>query len=253
MKINEIKSIISPNRNAGRSGWKPDIIVCHITEGDFPGSINWVTNPESKVSYHFMISRGGEVTQCVPIKDTAWANGTTTDGGNRDAQHSLIHTVRERRVNANLYTVSIGFEGRHALMLGELTVEQITAAVALCIHIRKEITRLWGINIKFMHDSIIGHSDITPRHKPNCPGQRFPFYELLHQLNEKEEDKMRFNTLNQIPRGFLRDSVQKWINEGHLQGTGTNAAGEVQGLNLTEDMIRCVILAERIYRDRTNL
>lgn len=236
----------SPNRNADRRGYIPDTIVCHITEGSFPGSIHWVTNPESKVSYHFMVSSDGEVTQCVAIEDTAWANGTTTDGGNRDAWHSLIARVRNRRVNANLYTVSIGFEGRHAEKRGALTMNQTTAAVQLIRHIRDEIKRIWGVSILFTLDNIIGHSDITPRHKPNCPGERFPFYEVIQLVKEMEEVDVRFNTVSEIPAGFLRENVQKWIRDGHLQGTGTNAGGEVQGLNLTEDMIRCVILAGRI-------
>lgn len=250
MKIKEIKQRITTNRNASRQGRNPDIIVCHITEGDFPGSINWVCNPESKVSYHYMISREGDITQCVPIHDTAWANGTTTNGDSQDAQHSLLSNVRKRRDNANLYTVSIGFEGRHALVLGALTGDQIQAAVSLCNHIRNEIIRLYGYEIMFDRENVVGHSDISPKHKPNCPGQRFPFNEILYHLNLKEEVVMRYNTLNEIPAGILRNSVLKWIRDGHIQGTGTNANGEVIGLNLTEDMIRSVIIAERIINAR---
>jgi len=41
----KITQYASPNRNRGRAGWVPDIIVCHITEGAFAGAISWITNP----------------------------------------------------------------------------------------------------------------------------------------------------------------------------------------------------------------
>ena len=61
---------------------------------------------------------------------------------------------------------------------------------------------------------------------------------------------MRYNTLNEIPGGILHDSVLKWVRDGHIRGTGKNSIGEVTGLNLTEDMIRSIIIAERIIDAR---
>ena len=193
----------SPNRNIGRQGWTPDIIACHITEGVFPGSIHWVTNPQSNVSYHYMVSRTGEVTQCVSIKDTAWANGTTSGAANNGSQHSRITAVRERNVNANLFTVSIGFEGRLNEKQGDLAAAQLVAAVNLIAHIRAEVKRIWGITIPFDHESIVGHADIVPRWKPNCPGSRFPFDEMIRRLNALEppvsnEQTMKFNVKGEI-------------------------------------------------------
>lgn len=119
---------MSPNRNIGRQGWRPDMVVCHITEGAFNGTVSWITNPASQVSYHFVVARDGRIVQSVDICNTAWANGTTRNGDNRDARHSPLHTVRDRGVNANLYTVSIGFEGRLAEKQGGLSTAQLEAA-----------------------------------------------------------------------------------------------------------------------------
>ena len=35
----------SPNKYNGRNGWKPDMIVCHITEGSYNGAVSWLCNP----------------------------------------------------------------------------------------------------------------------------------------------------------------------------------------------------------------
>lgn len=184
---------MSPNRNIGRQGWRPDMIVCHITEGSFDGTISWVQNPASQVSYHFIIAKDGRVVQAVDICNTAWANGTTANGDNRDSGHSPLHLVRDRRVNANLYTVSIGFEGRFAETQGELTIGQINAAVWLIPHIQEEIQRLYSMRstiFPFNRDHIVGHHEITPRTRPNCPGSQFPFDAIIQYLHEQPPEPL---------------------------------------------------------------
>ena len=182
----DITKKLTPNRNVGRSGWIPDIIVCHITEGSFPGSIDWVTNPKSKVSYHFMVSKTGTVTQCVEIANTAWANGTTTGTASNSNQHSRLAAVRERNVNANFYTISIGFEGRISENIGNLPPAQLAAAVELIRHIRAEVKGLFGKLIPLERENIVAHSDVAPKWSPDCPGAKFPFNEILHQLESSE-------------------------------------------------------------------
>jgi N-acetylmuramoyl-L-alanine amidase len=66
----------SPNRTPGRGGRKVDRVVYHHTGGNFEGSLNWVLNPASQVSYHYMVNQAGQVWRTVPEADTAWANGT---------------------------------------------------------------------------------------------------------------------------------------------------------------------------------
>ena len=172
----QIQQRPSPNRNTGRQGWTPDIIVCHITEGAFAGAVSWITNPASRVSYHYVVAQNGQIVQAVDIQDTAWANGTTTGADNRGNRHSRLALVRERGVNANLYTVSIGFEGRSSETAGRLAPAQLEAGQWLTGHIRGEVARIYGAEIP--GENIVGHADITPRHKPNCPGREFPFEEM---------------------------------------------------------------------------
>ena len=175
----------TPNFTPGRQSWQPDIIVNHITDGHFPGSINWVMNPQSRVSYHFMVSHSGAVYQLVNLVDTAWANGTTTNGANNDNKHSLLELVRTRNVNANLYTISIGYEGRHAITRGALSPKQMEAGISLIAHIRDEVRRIWDIHIPF--ENIVGHRDIAPIWRSHCPGAKFPLYEMIQQLQIRDD------------------------------------------------------------------
>jgi len=237
----------SPNQSIGRQNWIPDIIVCHITEGAFPGSINWVTNLQSQVSYHFLVSRTGEITQCVDIANMAWANGTTTNGDNRDHKHSRLEQVRNRQANSNLYTVSIGFEGRHSEKQGDLSAAQLVATVELIRYIRLEIQRVFNVEIPLDHESIVGHTDITPRHKPNCPGARFPFGEILKRLSEGDE--MRFESILDMPQD-LQPEMRRLINEKYIRGTGkTLSNGELE-LNILESVALSAIVASRIIDGR---
>jgi len=195
---------LSPNRNTNRQNWTPDIIVCHITEGGFDGTISWITNPTSQVSYHYVVARDGRIIQAVELTDTAWSNGTTTGTANNGNINSRLATVRERNVNANLYTISIGFEGRLSEKQGDLSKEQLTAGVKLITHIREEIKRIFNTTIPITRENIAGHSDITPRWKPNCPGQNFPYDEIIRQLKssespEPDDETMKFEINGKQP------------------------------------------------------
>jgi hypothetical protein len=52
-----------------------------------------------------------------------------------------------------------------------------------------------------------------------------------------QEESMRFNTVEEVP-DWAQAFVQGMIDRGELSGNG-------QGLNITEDMIRCWMVGER--------
>lgn len=61
---------------------------------------------------------------------------------------------------------------------------------------------------------------------------------FLTPADGDDEEVERWNTLEEVPAGYYRDQVARLIQEGILAGTET-------GLNLTEDMLRCILMAER--------
>ena len=220
---------LSPNHNIGRQGWRPDVIVCHITEGSFDGTVNWITRtdlpPEQRVSYHYVVARDGRIVQAVDVCNTAWGNGTTRSNDNRDSRHSPLHMVRDRGVNANLYTVSIGFEGRLAQTQGSLTPIQLEAAVWLITHIREEINRLYSVRgtiFPFDRQHIVGHHEITPRTRPNCPGPQFPFDAIVQYLYVKPPEPLEPEQPSLPPNEPTPPAIQ--LPSGHVPSTWAREA-----------------------------
>ncbi|MCL2605494.1 MAG: N-acetylmuramoyl-L-alanine amidase [Defluviitaleaceae bacterium] len=230
----KITKKMSPNITRGRQGHhKPDMIVCHITEGSFNGAVSWLTNPESKASTHYIVAQDGRTTQMVELTDTAWGNGT---GGTKSSNiwhgHSTLQTVRERNVNANNYTVSIEHEGRHSETGGALTPAQLDATVALIRHIREEIRRSFGIEIPLTRQHIVGHHEITPRSKPNCPGAQYPFDEIIRRLgghgaagDSPSNPPPAPASPSDVPSNFAREAWE-WAKINNITD-GTNPRGAV--------------------------
>jgi len=171
----------SPNQRAGRNGQTPDFIVCHTTGGTFAGALAWTTNPAAQVSYHFIVARDGAITQTVPIENTAWHAGTNNSGGNVDNRHSTIPVVRDRRLNANSYSVGIGFSD--LTDRGTPSAAQLETAVWLIGHIRDEIRRMYKFDIRIARSNIVGHDEVTPRNRSSDPGRNFPFDEIIRRVN----------------------------------------------------------------------
>lgn len=185
MKITQKKT---PNQSS-RNGHKPDMIVSHITEGGYNGAVSWLCNPKSGASSHYIVSKKGEITQLVSIDRMAWINGTS-DNPTAPNSHrkSALKIVRDRNINANLYTVGIEHEGFTADGGGRLTPEQFKATVWLHKHIISEIKRIYGIDVPIDREHIVGHYQVDPIRKPGCPGKNFQWNDLIKAL--KEEDKL---------------------------------------------------------------
>ncbi len=189
---NKIDNTTYVNITKGRTDkskkvWIPDVVVCHITEGSYEGACSWLKNPNAQASAHFVVSRKGEITQLVDIRDTAWANGTSYTPSITEKSTSTV--VKYRNTNANFYTVSIEHEGVYSSTQGALTKEQEEATVFLIKHIDSEIKKIYGENygLKFDREHIIGHYQISPASKPHCPGDKFPFDSIINKLNEEIE------------------------------------------------------------------
>lgn len=185
----EIIKKLSPNKMS-RYGWVPDLIVSHITEGGYAGAVSWLCNPDSGASAHFVISRTGIITQLVEITDAAWVNGTRLkkeDSGPGWYGDAKLQLVRDRKTNANFYSVGIEHEGFYGQGRGKLTDAQFAATVWLHKYIINEIKKIYGTDIIKDREHIVGHYQVDPIRKPNCPGQAFQWDELIIKLKEGDE------------------------------------------------------------------
>ena len=91
--------IQSPSPNFySRGGYGPEVIVVHVTDGLFPGDLNWLRNPKSQVSSHFLIAPDGTVHQLVAEANAAWHAGRVQNPT----------APLKKNVNPNLYCVVVG-------------------------------------------------------------------------------------------------------------------------------------------------
>ncbi|MFD0869814.1 N-acetyl-anhydromuranmyl-L-alanine amidase [Chlamydia abortus] len=207
--------------SSSRQGYVPFVIVNHISAGTMASMDYWFTDPGNRVSSaHFGVSKTGTIHQYVAIERMAWANGLSSD----QMSWATAPIVRQMKVNPNLYTVSIEHEG----MDGALTEAQFQASVWLHRYIQQYILDKWGKDFPLDSEHVIGHFQINPVNKPNCPGPQFPWKRLYSALTPSEggtdpmanltdriaalemETKQLEQRLKQLEDYFQMDAIPEW-------------------------------------------
>lgn len=182
---------LTPCRGVG--GLEPEWIVLHFTGGDsVSSSLNWFLNPASKVSAHFIVGSGGEVVQCVSLRDVAWHAGVSEWGGRKglnrysigiemvnpgaippaNGEHSEFISSSNRR-----YAYSEILKAAHKNGGGELywvkyPLVQYEVVRDMCLGLLRAFPGIKGI---------VGHDDIAPRRKVD-PGPAFPLGKLVSDV-----------------------------------------------------------------------
>lgn len=172
----------SPNYEAGRAGKAIRAVCIHIAEGGYKGSIQWLSNPASQASSHFVISLDGRIAQLVSIYDTAWTNGATyrvqkpkkwTDElwkgigwyspDDQFMRPSWPHMAVDRS-NPNYATVSIEHQG----FTGKPWPDAMREANARLLQWLRQQPGMPTIYV--VGDTLIGHNMINPASRAYCPG-----------------------------------------------------------------------------------
>lgn len=177
MKIQQYSTVNKSSRN----GYKPMFICWHIADGTYNGTISWEKDSSSQVSSHFVLGKNGEVAQIVPLDMAAW-----TQGGIRNPTHPYVKS--HPSVNPNQYCVSIECEGFWKETKGKLTDAQFNSAVELTKHIVSEVKKLYNVDIPIDREHMIGHCEINSVTRTHCPGELFPYDELISIVNGKQPD-----------------------------------------------------------------
>lgn len=154
MRFKQYDQDTTPNQGADIV---PTLIVIHYTAGG-ENSVDWLKNPSSKASAHFVITRAGKVTQLVDTKLKAWHAGRSEWNGMRACNNFSIGIELENWGNAK----DPEFEN--------YTDVQIAACFKLCKELMAHHKTI---------KEIVGHSDIAPRRKID-PGPKFPWKEFEH-------------------------------------------------------------------------
>ncbi len=156
MKTDELVHAVVQSPNFDDRALPITMLVLHYTEMQpVETALDKLTNPEAKVSAHYLISEEGVVTQLVPEEKRAWHAGVSYWRGNKDVN-----------------SASIGIELDHPGHAGgyrEFSDAQFEALVPLIARIVKthDIPRA----------NVVGHSDVAPARKTD-PGELFPWERL---------------------------------------------------------------------------
>lgn len=148
--------IDTPSPNFDDRALPVSMLVLHYTGmADGPSAIARLTDPQSKVSCHYLVSEDGQVLRMVPEEKRAWHAGQSFWRGITDVNSASI----------GIELVNPG----HEFGYRTFPDEQIGALIPLVSDIleRHRITR----------GNVVGHSDISPKRKQD-PGELFPWGQL---------------------------------------------------------------------------
>jgi N-acetylmuramoyl-L-alanine amidase len=148
----------SPNYNPRRDVERPCLIILHYTGMlDAQAARDWLCNPQSGVSCHYLIDEEGAITQMVDEELRAWHAGVSSWKGAID--------INSRSVGIEIHNPG------HELGYSDFPPVQIESVIALC---RDIIARH-----KIEPQGVLAHSDVAPARKID-PGEKFP-WQLLHE------------------------------------------------------------------------
>ena len=149
-----VRDVPSPNFDARRG--PPDMLVLHYTGMQTAeAAIARLSDPETKVSAHYVVDEDGSILKLVPEERRAWHAGRGVWLGETDCNAASI----------GIEIVNPG----HEFGYRDFPEVQVDAVISLIADIR---TR-WTIP----DNRIIAHSDLAPDRKQD-PGERFPWKRL---------------------------------------------------------------------------
>lgn len=187
----------SPNFDDRKDGAKPELIVVHYTSMDSTeAALERLTDPEAKVSCHYLIDEKGNIFQLVDEDKRAWHAGVSSWDGKDDVNSRSIGIEISNR-NGDPYTN-----------------EQLFSLTLLC----KDLMFRHGIK----PENVIGHSDVAPDRKQD-PGEHFPWKKLSrHDIGvwpaPTAADQFNAAAVARSPK-----QLKKLFNEA---GYGVNAFGK---------------------------
>lgn len=148
------REVLSPNWD--ERALPLNMVVLHYTEmKPVETALERMTDPDAKVSAHYLITEEGEVIRLVPEEKRAWHAGASYWRGHKD-------------VNSASIGIELDHPG-HALGYREFSEAQFEALVPL-LH---RIVQQYDIP----RANVVGHSDVAPARKQD-PGELFDWGRL---------------------------------------------------------------------------
>ena len=206
-----LKTILhySPNFNSKKRTYKKiKFIIFHYTGMRKESEAkNRLTNIQSEVSSHYLITNNGNILTLVPDLYEAWHAGKSS-------------WKNYKSLNQNSIGIEITNPG-HKFGYKKFSKKQISSLLKLS----KFLIKKYKISSK----NILGHSDITPERKKD-PGEKFPWeylsknnIGLWHTLKKRELMKNRnFKTSKIEKELFFNNLFKIGYSKKNLKGFGKN-------------------------------
>ena len=143
--------VLSPNVEPRRNGRPVDMLVLHYTGmATAARALQWLCNPASGVSCHYLIDSDGAIVQMVGEEMRAWHAGASSWEGEADT-------------NSRSIGIEIHNPG-HMISYDPFPPAQMHAVTALCLDILGRHT--------IAPRRVLAHSDVAPGRKVD-PGENF--------------------------------------------------------------------------------
>lgn len=153
--------IETPSPNFDERGLPVSMLVLHYTGmQDAASALARLTDPEAKVSAHYLVAEDGQVIRMVDEEKRAWHAGRSYWRGITDVNSASV----------GIEIVNPGHEFGYR-PFAEVQIEAVIELTRTIVH-RHRITR----------GNVVGHSDVAPARKQD-PGELFPWAQLArHRL-----------------------------------------------------------------------
>lgn len=218
-------TLLSPN-NGGLRDHKIDTITIHCVVGQLTAAgIAYCFQGNRQASCNYGVGKDGDISLVVEEKNRSWCSS------NRDN-------------DARAITIEVASDTYDPYRVTDAAFEAVIKLVAdICQ--RNDIEKLvWSTNKNERVNHLNGCNMTVHRDYANksCPGDYLysRMGEIAEKVNEilEEEIIMRYNKVEEMPK-WAQPEIQELVDANALRGD------ENGNLNLTEDMIRMLIINKR--------
>lgn len=180
-----MKIIQTPSPNFSSSEYTKIGVQIHQTLGLMPSTLEWMRNPRTWVSAHYLIAKTGIIYQMVQLKDRSWSSGRiTTYNLTQRAKDIMIKTMWGGYVKPGHYLVQIEYE---CLLNEEFTEEQYLASTWLFNQFSFEVEE----------NNFLTHKD-TAIDKPDLEKERSEILSRLHKPDECDSKRLVLDNWGQF-------------------------------------------------------
>lgn len=216
----------------------PEFLIVHFTAGrSAKSSVDWLTNPKSKVSAHLVIGRDGSVTQLVAFNQRAWHAGPSQWAGRSDLNSCSIGIELDNK--GKLHRAGSHWQS----WFGEVVPDsEVVEAAHKAEHVQsgwhtfsaEQLSTLTRVGAALAEQytlrDVMGHEDIAPGRK-NDPGPLFPMDVFRSAVLGRQHGELPTyvctTTLNL--RSEPSSSAAKLVPSGLPTGTAVRDLGERVG------------------------